>query len=47
MQPLQNFLQLYEWRPGGKQTTLKLAQFSDLAGAMGAAGFALSKTTTE
>jgi glucokinase len=45
MEPLRNFLELYEWRPGGKQTALKLAQFSDLAGAMGAAGFALSKTT--
>ena len=44
MKPLQEFLALYEWRPGGKKTTLKLAQFSDLAGAIGAAGFALSKT---
>lgn len=44
MKPLQTFLELYEWRPGGKQTLLKLAQFSDMAGALGAAGFALSKT---
>jgi len=44
MKPLQNFLDLYEWRPGGKKTDLKLARFSDLAGAIGAAGFALSKT---
>jgi glucokinase len=44
MKPLQEFLELYEWRPGGKKTALKLAQFSDLAGAIGAAGFALSKT---
>ena len=44
MKPLQSFLDLYEWRPGGKKTTLKLAKFSDLAGAIGAAGFALSKT---
>ena len=43
MDPLQTFLDLYEWRPGGKKTTLKLAHFSDLAGAIGAAGFALSK----
>lgn len=44
MKPLENFLDLYEWRPGGKRTTIKAAQFSDMAGAMGAAGFALSKT---
>jgi glucokinase len=44
MKPLQNFLDLYEWRPGGKKTKVKLAKFSDLAGAIGAAGFALSKT---
>ncbi len=43
MDPLQTFLDLYEWRPGGKKTKLKLAHFSDLAGAIGAAGFALSK----
>ena len=43
MKPLQTFLDLYEWRPAGKQTRLTLAQFSDLAGAIGAAGFALSK----
>lgn len=41
--PLHDFLSLYEWRPGGKQTPVKLALFSDRAGAIGAAGFALSK----
>lgn len=46
MEPLQSFLDLYEWRPGGKKTILKLARFSDLAGAIGAAGFALSKQKT-
>jgi glucokinase len=45
MKPLHDFLTLYEWRPGGKSTPIKLAQFSDKAGAIGAAGFALSKTT--
>jgi glucokinase len=45
MKPLSDFLNLYEWRPGGKSTMIKLAQFSDKAGAIGAAGFALSKTT--
>jgi len=43
IKPLQDFLDLYEWRPGSKKTSVKLAQFSDLAGAIGAAGFALSK----
>ena len=43
MDPLQTFLNLYEWRPGGKKTMIELAHFSDLAGAIGAAGFALSK----
>ena len=44
IKPLKSFLELYEWRPGGKQTSIKLAEFSDIAGAIGAAGFALSKT---
>lgn len=44
IKPLQDFLDLYEWRPGNKKTPLKLAQFSDLAGAIGAAGFSLSKS---
>lgn len=43
LNPLRDFLALYEWRPGGKQTPVKLALFSDRAGAIGAAGFALSK----
>ncbi|HEX5172194.1 MAG TPA: ROK family protein [Cyclobacteriaceae bacterium] len=43
LNPLREFLQIYEWRPGGKQTPIKLAHFSDRAGAIGAAGFALSK----
>lgn len=41
--PLEDFLDIYEWRPGGKKTTIKLARFSDRAGAIGAAGFAFSK----
>jgi glucokinase len=44
MKPLANFLELYEWRPAGKSTPLKAAYFSDMAGAIGAAAFALSKT---
>jgi glucokinase len=43
MNPLKNFLDQYEWRPGGKQTPVKFAYFSDRAGAIGAAGFAFSK----
>jgi glucokinase len=46
MKPLCGFLNLYAWRPGGKETPLKFAHFSDMAGAIGAAGFALSKTVT-
>lgn len=45
LHPLQDFLDLYEWRPGGKKTTLRLAHFSEQAGAIGAAAFALSKKT--
>lgn len=44
MEPLKEFLALYEWRPGGKKTTLTAATFSDMAGAIGAAAFAFSKT---
>lgn len=44
MKPLQDFLNEYEWQPGGKKTELRFAEFSDLAGAIGAAGFALSKS---
>ena len=43
LNPLTPFLERYEWRPGGKQTPVKFALFSDRAGAIGAAGFALSK----
>ncbi len=47
MKPLSDFLELYEWRPGGRHAKLMPAKFSDLAGAIGAAGFALSKTKTK
>jgi glucokinase len=46
LKPLNEYRAQFEWRPGGKITPLKLAQFSDLAGALGAAGFALSKTAS-
>jgi glucokinase len=44
LKPLQSFMDLYEWRPASRKTEIRLAHFSDLAGAIGAAGFALSKT---
>jgi len=39
--PLAGFMNLYEWRPGGRATPIKLAQFGDMAGAIGAASFAI------
>jgi len=39
--PLAEFMNLYEWRPGGRATPIKLAQFGDMAGAIGAASFAI------
>ncbi|MVM28872.1 ROK family protein [Spirosoma sp. HMF4905] len=35
--PLQTFMDLFEWRPGGKKTTICKAHFEDWAGAIGAA----------
>lgn len=42
--PLNRFLQMYEWRPGGKAVPVMKAKFSDLAGATGAAVFALEQS---
>ncbi|QJW88546.1 ROK family protein [Spirosoma taeanense] len=39
--PLAEFMALYEWRPGGQTTPIKIAQFGDMAGAIGAASFAV------
>lgn len=39
--PLEDFIGLYEWRAGGNRTKILKAAFGDLAGAIGAAGFAL------
>jgi len=41
MLPLADFMSLYEWRPGGRATPIKLARFGDMAGAIGAASFAI------
>lgn len=38
--PLKSFMDLYEWRPGGKKTRLRQAQLIEYAGAVGAATFA-------
>ncbi|AUD00828.1 ROK family protein [Spirosoma pollinicola] len=37
--PLETFLNLFEWRPAGKKTTICKAHFQDWAGAIGAAAF--------
>ena len=42
MQPLRTFMDEFEWRAGGNQMKIELATFSDKAGAIGAAAFALS-----
>lgn len=39
--PLADFMGFYEWRPGGITTPIKLAKFGDMAGAIGAASFAI------
>lgn len=43
-EPLQEYLEQYEWRAGGNRVRIVKAAFADLAGAIGAAGFALGKT---
>jgi glucokinase len=42
-EPLQTFIDLYEFRPKGKKTKIEKAHFDDLSGAIGAAAFALGK----
>jgi glucokinase len=41
--PLATFLDLYEWRPTGEATPIKIANFKEFSGALGAALFAQSK----
>lgn len=41
--PLSAFMNVYEWRPGGKTTPILQAHFGDMAGAIGAAGFAMRR----
>jgi glucokinase len=42
--PLSIFMNYYEFRPEGKATPIVKAHFGDMAGAMGAASFAMSKS---
>jgi glucokinase len=43
LNPLQQFMDLYEFRPNNKRTIIKVAKFSDMSGAIGAAAFAFKK----
>jgi glucokinase len=45
--PLQEFMDLYEFRPKGKKTSILKAHFEDFSGAIGAAAFALDKMKQE
>lgn len=45
-EPLETFLSAYEWRPGGNRAGIVKATFGDMAGAIGAAGFAMMKHET-
>jgi glucokinase len=46
-EPLENFLSIYEWRPGGSKPTILKAKFGDMAGAIGAACFAMMLATKQ
>ncbi len=41
--PLEEYMAQYEWRPGGNKVEIVKAKFGDLAGAIGAASFAMDK----
>ncbi len=42
-EPLEEYMQLYEWRPGGSKVTIVKAELGEVAGAIGAAVFAINK----
>ncbi|WP_305952144.1 ROK family protein [Emticicia oligotrophica] len=42
-EPLHAFIELFEFRPKGKTTLIKQAEFADLSGAIGAAAFAFNQ----
>ena len=41
--PLKSFLSIYEWSPGNHKTDIRKAQFGNMAGAIGAACFAMER----
>jgi glucokinase len=41
--PLADFIDLYDWKNTGKKTPIKQAGYGEMAGAVGAAGFAFDK----
>jgi glucokinase len=41
-EPLEGYMNQYEWRPGGHKTKIVKAICGDMAGAIGAASFALN-----
>ena len=41
-EPLQQYMELYEWRAGGEQAHIVKAKYGELSGAIGAASFAAS-----
>lgn len=42
-EPLQEYMNQYEWQPGGNKTPIVKATYGDMAGAIGAACFAMCK----
>ncbi len=45
-EPLKEFMDLYEWRAGGNQVAIVKAHFGDMAGAIGAACYAMESVDT-
>ena len=43
-QPLKEYMNLYEWKPGESKTEIVKAVFGDMAGAIGAASFAMDQS---
>ncbi|MEI9909421.1 MAG: ROK family protein [Bacteroidota bacterium] len=42
-EPLKEYMNKYEWRPGGNKVEIMRASYGDLAGAIGVASYAMSK----
>jgi glucokinase len=45
--PLEEFMNQYEWRPGGNKTEIVKAHYGDMAGAIGAACFAMNALVSQ